>query len=128
MAVSFFLVWAIASVVPRDRDYNCAAKTDFNSTRTFRRFPEPNLVPWPREIQASAAYFSITNDTRVAVPSADAIEMTAAALLIADVLILTGGNVNLTIVVASEPPLGSIWLRVLKPGAAFGSFSQLKVK
>ena len=32
-----------------------ATEVDFNATRTFRRFPEPNLVPWPASVKASAA-------------------------------------------------------------------------
>jgi hypothetical protein len=42
----------------RDSDLatcSSATEVDFNATRTFRRFPEPNLVPWPASVKASAA-------------------------------------------------------------------------
>jgi hypothetical protein len=36
---------------------------DTNATRTFRRFPEPDLVPWPADIIAAAAYTTLTSFT-----------------------------------------------------------------
>ena len=82
---------------PADADAVCskhACSTDINATRTFRRWPEPNIVPWPRTISASAAYTTLSGATAIvaAGPSAPL------ARLLADELSgITGGALNLSV-------------------------------
>ena len=87
-----------ASVVA-DRGTVCTKKadcsTDINATRTFRRWPEPNIVPWPRTISASAAYSTLTGASAiVAVGRA----VPVAHLLAGELSDMTRGALNLTVV------------------------------
>ena len=42
-------------------------EVDYNATGTFRKFPEPALIPWPIQISARAAYTTLNSHTAVVV-------------------------------------------------------------
>jgi N-acetyl-beta-hexosaminidase len=99
---------------------NCS--TDINATRTFRRWPEPNLVPWPTTITASAAYTVLTSISVITVQDSSAIPL--GHLLADELAALTGGALNLSVVVppavavAAGAGAGSATLKlVLEPGS-----------
>ncbi len=72
-----------------------ACSTDINATRTFRRWPEPNIVPWPRTISASAAYCPLTPASAI-VAAGPAVPL--AHLLANELSDMTEGGLNLTVV------------------------------
>ena len=83
-------------------------QTDINATRTFRRFPQPSLVPWPRSIQAESDYVVLNNASVIRVPAAAAGELQPLArMLAADMAALSGGALNLSVVTSSSPAGGS---------------------
>ena len=50
---------------PADADAVCskhACSTDINATRTFRRWPEPNIVPWSHDLCVRSLHYAQWGD------------------------------------------------------------------
>lgn len=98
--------------------------TDINATRTFRRWPEPNIVPWPRTISASAAYSTLTGASAI-VAAGPAVPL--AHLLAGELSDMTSGALNLT-VVPTAVAAGSAATLSLKIDPSSGDFYSLDVE
>jgi hexosaminidase len=76
---------------------------DINASRTFRRFPQPDIIPWPRNISARAAYTTLSNHSLILAQGAAVAPL--ARLLSTEIAALTG--LNLSVLVAgtgNRPP------------------------
>jgi hypothetical protein len=93
------LLAVLLATSPNAQDSSCKAATDFNATTTFRRFPSPNLVPWPLQINAKAAYLPLHSNTTTIVVAGDAAAalLPLAHLLAAEVATVTGGALQLVV-------------------------------
>ena len=102
-------------------------EVDVNATRTFRRFPEPDLIPWPASITASAAYTTLTPATTIV--SADAVSRPLAKLLASELAALTGGALDLTISTTATPGAAgtTITLVIAPSGSDRDNFYSLAV-